>query len=181
MMSPKRYVVAFLLLSSLQVPAVSHAEPPDELSSTDFTDQLVVEVAFEGLVRLSLDEVRYLVEQVEGEPYDPLAVRRSAELLFRLGQFDDVQARVAPVDGGLRLTFALLPSARIARIRILGARRLLTNQVHAALSRSAGDPYVQQDELRLAREVEQWIPRGRGERASACDPQRRQGDRASGG
>jgi len=156
-----RIALLSLLLGLCQVPGLVSASPKEQLSAEDFTDQLVMEVSFEGLTRLSLDEVAYLVEQVEGQAYDPLAVRRSAELLFRLGQFDDVQARVSPVNGGLRLTFVLVPSPRIARIRILGTRRLPTTQVHAALSRSAGDPYVQQDELRLSREVEQYY-RARG-------------------
>jgi outer membrane protein assembly complex protein YaeT len=150
-----------LLLCSWLAPAELYATSQTELSRDDFSTEVVTEVAFEGLTRLSGEEVRYLVEQVEGELYDPLAVRRSAELLFRLGQFDDVQARVARVQGGVRLTFVLVPSPRIARIRIVGVRRLLETQVRAALSRSPGDPYIQQDEVRLARELEQYY-RARG-------------------
>jgi len=132
-----------------------------EISSTDRSGETVVEVAFEGPSSRASDEYMYLVEQREGRPYDPLAVRRSVELLFRLGQFDDVQARVVDVSGGLRLTFVLVSSPRIAAIRLAGTRALLGSQVRAALSRSVGDPYTQQDELRLAREVERYY-RARG-------------------
>ena len=160
-MSNPRLLLRSWLLCFWLVPGLAVAAAADELSAEDFSDQIVVEVAFEGLWRLSVDEVRYLVEQVEGQRYDLLAVRRSTELLFRLGQFDDVQARLAEVDGGLRLTFVVVPSPRIARIRVTGVLRLAVAQVRAALSRSPGDPYIQQDELRLGREVEQFY-RARG-------------------
>jgi len=141
----------------------------EELVARDLTAMTVVEVAFEGPSGLAFNEFRYLVEQEEGRPFDPLRVRRSTELLFRLGQFDDVQARVATVTGGLRLTFVLVPSPRIAAIRISGTRALLGSQVRAALSRSPGDPYIQQDEVRLAREVAQYY-RARGFLEVAVEP-----------
>jgi outer membrane protein assembly factor BamA len=132
-----------------------------EISTSDRSGKAVVEVVFDGPSRRASAEYMYLVEQEEGGPYDPLAVRRSVELLFRLGQFDDVQARVSEVSGGLRLTFVLVSSPRIRGIRLAGTRALLGSQVRAALSRSVGDPYIQQDELRLAREVERYY-RARG-------------------
>ena len=150
-------VLCFVVVGLLWVPAASAGE----LSESDWSGQTVVEVAFQGPARLAVDELRYLVEQEEGAAFELLRVRRSTELLFRLGQFDDVQARVAEVEGGLRLTFVLVPSPRIRRIRVLGTRSLAGPQVRAALSRAAGDPYVRQDEVRLAREVQAYY-RARG-------------------
>lgn len=130
-------------------------------SVTRFSGRSVVRVGFQAPDGLDTDELRYLIEQEEGHPYQPQRVSRSVELLFRLGQFDDVQARVREVQGGVELTFVLVPSPRIRRIEMRGLRRLPGPAVRAALDKGRGDPYVASDEVRLARAVEEYY-RARG-------------------
>jgi len=123
-------------------------------TTTDFSGKPVVAIEFQAPRKVDAEELRYLVGLDDGEPYSPQKVSRSVQRLFRLGQFDDVQARVRPVPYGVKLTFVLVPSPRIAAIRIQGSRLLSRSVVRAALSRAAGDPYVQEDEVRLARQAQ---------------------------
>lgn len=141
---------ALALVLSLAVAVPAGAEDP----TTRYAGRTVVSVSFQAPVALDTDELRYLIEQEAGRPYSPSAVGRSVELLFRLGQFDEVQARVREVDGGVDLTFVLVPSPRIRRIELRGLRRMPGPEVRAALDKGSGDPYVTGDEERLARQVE---------------------------
>jgi outer membrane protein assembly factor BamA len=121
-----------------------------------WTGRPVAAVRFQAPRGVETEELRYLVEQRPGDPYDPQKVARSLSLLFRLGQFDDVQARVREGVDGLELTFVLVPSPRIGRVLLQGVGRLSRERVRAALSRAPGDPYTPQDEQRLATEVQRY-------------------------
>ena len=144
-------LVAVLLLGVL---VASSAAAQDVELVTRYTGRTVVSVEFQAPDGVATDELRYLIDQEVGEPYNPRRVGRSLELLFRLRQFDDVQARVREVDGGVAVTFVVVPSPRIRRIILRGVRELPDSQVRVALSRGAGDPYVATDEIRLASELE---------------------------
>jgi translocation and assembly module TamA len=139
-----------LLLLLLLLPGLAQAAP----SSADYAGRIVKSVAVEGGRGLDEGSLRYLIEQAEGQPWDVQQVGRSVELIFRLGQFEDVQARVKEVDGGLALTFVVTPAPRIRRVLLKGANRLPSGTVRAALRRGPGDPYVTGDEVRLAQDVE---------------------------
>ena len=64
---------------------------------------------------------RYL-EVRPGEPLCPEAVRRSVELLFATGEFQDVVAEARDVPGGLKLTFRPVPARRLRGIQVVGDR-----------------------------------------------------------
>ncbi len=98
--------------------------------------------------------LRYLIEQPVGQSYDVRKVGRSIELIFRLGIFEQVEVRLREVDDGVALTFLVQPSPQIRRIALRGVRGVPLNALRAGLRRSAGDPYVPGDEIRLARDVE---------------------------
>lgn len=140
--------VASLLLSVASA-AGSDVDP------TRFTGRVLRVVRLETPRGTSSGQLAYLVEQKAGDVFNPQSVRRSVELLFRVGQFDDVQARVTTnEDGSLDLVFVVVASPRLAGIRLRGARGLAPPAVRAALAKGRGDPYVPGDEARLARDVE---------------------------
>jgi outer membrane protein assembly factor BamA len=143
--------LAGLLLALLAAPSV---RAQDEATITAHTGRQVVQVGFQAPDGFDTDELLYLIDQDVGRPYSPQRVGRSVELLFRLGQFDDVQARVREVEGGVELTVVLVPSPRIRRIELHGLTRPIGPAVRGVLSKGRGDPYVASDEVRLAREVE---------------------------
>ncbi len=142
-----------LLLALLLLPTPAAAQDAD--SVTAFTGRTVVDVGFQAPRGVDVEGLRYLIEQRIGEAYRPADVSRSVELLFRLGQFDDVQARVREVDGGVELTFIVVPSPRIRRIALSGVLKRPIPEVRAAITKGRGDPYVVGDEVRLATAVEQ--------------------------
>ena len=155
-MTPPRVATLFLLLAALLLPQES-AEA-QELSAemvTRFAGLPVISVEFEAPEGFDSEQLRYLVEQDVGRPYSPQAISRSVELLFRLGQFDDVRAMVSETAEGLTITFRLVPSPRVKVVRLRGLRRLQEGSARAVLSLGAGDPYVAQAERRLARELEE--------------------------
>ncbi len=147
--------MSFLLVPLLLLSAGDAAWAQGLRTTTDFAGKAVVAVEFQAPRKVDADQLRYLVAQEQGEPYSPQKVSSSVQRLFRLGQFDDVRARVRPVPGGVKLTFVLVPSPRISAIRLRGVRKLSQAVVRAALSRAAGDPYVHEDEVRLARQAEE--------------------------
>ena len=148
-----------VMLALLLVPAAAGAQ--DGAAVTEFTGRTVVAVGFQAGPGVDVEGLRYLIEQTVGDPYRPADVARSVELLFRLGQFDDVQARVREIDGGVELTFVVVPSPQIRRIALRGVLRRPGPEVRAALSKGRGDPYVTGDEVRLATDVETYY-RARG-------------------
>jgi outer membrane protein assembly factor BamA len=154
-----RLLALVTLAVALLGAATAAAQESDAV--TRFSGRTVVHVGFQAPEAIDTDELLYLIEQEEGRSYQPQSVGRSVELLFRLGQFDDVQARVREVQGGVELTFILVPSPRIRRIELRGLRRLPGQVVRAALSKGRGDPYVLSDEVRLAQQVEDFC-RARG-------------------
>ncbi|MCO4772233.1 MAG: BamA/TamA family outer membrane protein [Deltaproteobacteria bacterium] len=147
------------LLGALLVPSLAAA---DSVEPTTFSGRIVRAVHLETPRGVAAAQLAYLVEQPVDEPLNPQAVRRSVELLFRLGQFDDVRADVTPLpDGSVELTFTLSPSPRIGRLALRGVTRLPQSAVLASLERGRGDPYVPGDEARLALQVERFY-RSRG-------------------
>jgi outer membrane protein assembly factor BamA len=150
-----------LLLAASLLLSVAPAAAID-VDPTQFTGRILRSVELDTPRGTSLAQLAYLVEQQAGDVFNPQSVRRSVELLFRLGQFDDVRARVTPNDdGSLDLVFVLEASPRLAGIRLRGARGLAPSAVRASLAKGRGDPYVQGDEARLARDVESFY-RARG-------------------
>lgn len=143
-------MIRLLLLLLMLLPSAALAQGPSE----QWAGRVVRSVAFDVPPGVDEASLRYLVEQDEGQPYDVRRVGRSVELIFRLGQFDDVQARVREVADGVALTFVVTPAPRIRRIVLRGVGRLPVGSVRAALRRGPGDPYVAGDEVRLAQDVE---------------------------
>lgn len=146
----RRVLLLLLGLMLLGVPALGADVDP-----TAYTGRVVRSVRLDAPRGISSGQLSYLVEQQAGAAFNPQSVRRSVELLFRLGQFDDVQARVSTNDDGtLDLVFVLTASPRLAGIRLKGVRGQSGPAVRAALSKGRGDPYVPGDEARLAQEAE---------------------------
>lgn len=152
-------LLLWLALLAVAVPGVAGAV---EVEPTAYAGRIVRTVHLETPRGVSASQLAYLVEQEVDAPLNPQAVRRSVELLFRLGQFDDVRAEITPLpDGSLDLAFHLAPSPTIGRLALRGVTRLSVIAVRASLERGRGDSYVPGDEARLAQQVEHFY-RARG-------------------
>jgi outer membrane protein assembly factor BamA len=153
-MRPLLSLLMLLFVGLSFAPPTSAA--PTDVDATRFTGRIVSSVDFSAPKGFDSEELRYLLDQEVGRPYNPQRVGRSVELLFRLGQFDDVRVLVQEEEGAVRLTFVLVPSARVRRIVLRGCARLPAARVRSALSLGRMDPYVSQDERRLATEVQTY-------------------------
>lgn len=146
------------LLALVNVPREGLAAPAGAvdmgLRSAELAGQPIAELRFEGAAPRTLKAVEALVDLKPGDLWSAQRIGRALRLVFRLGQFDDVQVRAERGPRGLTVTFMVAPSPRICRIDLLGARSIGGGILRAALSHSANDRYVPQDEQRSARQVE---------------------------
>jgi outer membrane protein assembly factor BamA len=135
-----------MLLVVAVLPRLAQADDP----SRELRGKRVVDVLFDAPRSVRTDDLRYLVEQAVGEPWDPQAVRRSIELLYRLGNFDAVSARARPHGDGVDLIFALDASERNVGVRLRSVPFGLQQPLRATLPRVASDPFAPGDEARNA-------------------------------
>jgi outer membrane protein assembly factor BamA len=155
-------VLALSLPGSVWAQATAQTELPAGPAPRKFVGETVVAVEFRGPSgRFREQELGYLVEQKVGAPYDPRAVRRTLELLFRLGRFENVEARAVPRVGGVALILVLEPSPIIARVELPGIRSVLPSALRGAIGGAAGEPYVPGSEARMALAAERFY-RSRG-------------------
>ena len=110
----------FLLILLLSLPAVVWAQTVVEEDPAPrlYAGKIVVSIDFEGLRGSLREELGYLVEQDVGVAYNPRAVRRTLELLYRLGRFRTVEARVVERPGGVGLVLHVELSPTIARVEL---------------------------------------------------------------
>ncbi len=133
-----------------EAPAPTEAAAPERPQPRRYAGSIVQSVRFEGLRSGLREEFIYLVDQKVGAPYDPRAVRRTLELLFRLGRFESVAARVVERPGGVDLVFVVEPSPTTARVELRGRRSLPASAIRGAIGDVAGEPYVPGAEARMA-------------------------------
>src|SRR5579859_3041136 len=91
------------------------------------------------------DLARFL-EVRKGDLYTAAAVRRTIEVLSKLGDFADVRVEALDSPSGIYLTIRLTPVARIARITYQGVAAGLP-RVASALGVAEGDAYPGQEDL----------------------------------
>lgn len=142
----------FLLILLLSLPAVVWAQTVVEEDPAPrlYAGKIVVSIDFEGLRGSLREELGYLVEQDVGVAYNPRAVRRTLELLYRLGRFRTVEARVVERPGGVGLVLHVELSPTIARVELRGNRSLLPSVIRGAIGDVGGQPYVAGAEDRMA-------------------------------
>lgn len=64
------------------------------------------------------------VKVVKGRPLSLAEIRRSVELLFATGEFEDIQVEMEPAPAGVAIVFRPRPAPRMSAIRIRGDRAL---------------------------------------------------------
>lgn len=94
---------------------------PAPAVAQDLLGQNVVEVTVEQESQRVTDlAVLDLLQTRVGQPLSMVDVRRTADLLYNLRRFDDVQTLAEPVAGGVRVRYVLVPSHPIDRIEFRG-------------------------------------------------------------
>ena len=112
-----------------------------------------------GLPEESLEPLLHVQQD---RPYNPQDARLDAATLVRVADFAQVEVRVEPwvqpgADGepelGVWVEYAVYPSPRIERLRVVGNRRLSDELVIRALDRSVGDPVYATDHASMRASV----------------------------
>ncbi len=130
------------------------AARPAGAGPTSYTGFVIDEVLLDAPSTVSADELRYLLEIEVGDLYRPADVRRSIELLYGVGVFQDVYATVVPVGASLIVTFHLVPSPILGSVSFQGLPASVTRpRAQDALSVRPGDTWYPGHEPTLIDEL----------------------------
>jgi len=145
--------LTFVLLALLVVlPGGALAGP------TTYTDFLVEEILFDAPVTVDVDELRYLLELEKGGEYRPADVRRSIELLYGVGLFQEVYATVQLDGTRLLVTFHLVPSPTLRDVAFQGLPSSISRgRARESLALRSGDSFFPGDHLDMALQLETML------------------------
>jgi outer membrane protein assembly complex protein YaeT len=132
-----------MLLLALALSAQAAATAPAETVAA-----VVLDVPAEDRARLE----RY-VDLRPGEPLRDEPVRRTVEVLFATGEFEDVVAEARDLPGGVEVTFRPVPAPRLRQIQVLGDRVRKASAVARIARLRQGDPLTRARLDRAARDV----------------------------
>lgn len=120
----------------------------------EYTGRRVDAVSVRGPDGYDARPLERFLEIRPGDPYSQRQVRRTLELLTKLGEFDRITVSASEAGGGLALVFQVQPKPRIRRISLKGVRAGGAPRVMAALGVVEGDPYAGEEDLtRMAEDV----------------------------
>jgi outer membrane protein insertion porin family len=107
------------------------------------------------------EEARTLVEVRPGDPYDPVAIRRSIKQLFALGSFSDIKVDAHPVGDAVSLTFELYPLLTVGSVSVAAessAEALsMSDRILEEAAIDAGEPFDAARVEAAASAVETWL------------------------
>lgn len=104
-------------------------------------DRPIARVVFTGLSRVTEREVLNNTRVAAGQPFEAAAVRSDVATLYRLGQFDTVDAlvRLLP-DGTVELTYALVEQPIVRDLQVVGNKVVSDQELRKAIPLYAGGP-----------------------------------------
>ncbi|MHC4711315.1 MAG: BamA/OMP85 family outer membrane protein, partial [Planctomycetota bacterium] len=140
--APIRAILAWLLLLAGTVGGqpVNEGEP-------DLVDRPISEIRVEGLKRVPEQLIRNQLRSAVGDPYNPQIVKGDVALLYRLGEFESIDAVVEPLDdGSVLLVYRLAEAAIIAEVQVVGNTVISDQDLLAAARVTRGLP---RDDFRI--------------------------------
>jgi outer membrane protein insertion porin family len=121
-------------------------QPVDE-GEPDLVDRPVSRIDIDGLQRVPEQLVRNQLRSAVGDPYDPEVVKGDVALLYRLGEFDSIDAVVEPLaDGSVQLLYRLQEAVIIAEVQVVGNKVLSDQELLSAARVTRGLP---RDDFRI--------------------------------
>jgi outer membrane protein insertion porin family len=140
--APGRAILAWLLL----IAGVVCGQPVDE-GEPDLVDRPIAEIRIDGLKRVPEQLARNQLRSAVGDPYDPAVVKGDVALLYRLGEFESIDAVVEPLDdGSVLLVYHLAEAAIIAEVQVVGNKVISDQDLLAAARVTRGLP---RDDFRI--------------------------------
>lgn len=104
-------------------------------------DRPIAKVTFQGLSRVSEREVLNNIRVAAGQPFESAAVRQDVATLYRLGQFDTVDA-IATVlpDGSIELAYVLVEQPIVRDLQVVGNKLISDQELRKVIPLYAGGP-----------------------------------------
>ncbi len=115
--------------------------PLQEIDDETFSDRPISEVAIEGLGRVSERMVRNNLRTAAGQPFDAQGLRDDVATLYRLGQFETVNAEAELLnDGSVRIIYRVTEQALIRDVQTVGNTKVNDQELRAQIPLYAGSP-----------------------------------------
>jgi outer membrane protein insertion porin family len=111
------------------------------LDDETLADRPISKVVFKGLERVTEREILNNIRVAAGQPFEAQAVRIDVSTLYRLGQFDTVDA-IATVlpDGSVELTYVLVEQPIVRDLQVVGNKLISDQELRKAIPLYAGGP-----------------------------------------
>jgi outer membrane protein insertion porin family len=111
------------------------------LDDEALADRPISKVVVRGLARVTEREVLNNLRVTAGQPFEAKAVRGDVATLYRLGQFDTVDA-VATIqpDGSVELAFVLVEQPILKDLQVVGNKLISDQELRKAVPLFAGGP-----------------------------------------
>ena len=117
------------------------AIPLQEIDDETFSDRPISEVTIEGLGRVSERMVRNNLRTAAGQPFDAQGLRDDVATLYRLGQFETVNAEAELLnDGSVKITYRVTEQALIRDVQTVGNTKVNDQELRAQIPLYAGSP-----------------------------------------
>ncbi len=131
------FAIAIALASGIAQPARAQTAIDDET----LADRPISKVVFTGLDRVTEREILNNIRVAAGQPFEAQAVRNDVSTLYRLGQFDtvDAVAKVLP-DGSVELTYVLTEQPIVRDLQVVGNKLISDQDLRKAIPLYAGGP-----------------------------------------
>jgi len=101
-----------------------------------------------GNKRVHESNIRYYIQTKVGEPLLRTQVREDIERIYKMGHFKNIQVDTHPRDGGLEVVFTLEEIPSIGDIRVIGNKKIETEDIREKISLKEGATF--QDHLVLS-------------------------------
>ena len=126
--------------------------------TTDYTNHGIEAIRFEAPESVSVEDLSYLLELETGQEYSPDDVRRSIELLYGVGLFQEVYATAQPHGARLIVTFHLVPSPTLREVSFDGLPSAVSRgRARDSLTLRSGDKFFPGDHHEMAQQLEQML------------------------
>ena len=133
-------LVAAAILA-LPIASASVLAQSSAIDDQTLADRPIAKVTFQGLSRVSEREVLNNIRVAAGQPFESAAVRQDVATLYRLGQFDTVDA-IATVlpDGSIELAYVLVEQPIVRDLQVVGNKLISDQELRKVIPLYAGGP-----------------------------------------
>lgn len=156
----RRFLLPLVATCALVPPApvaLAQDAPPLTPEEAAAVDRPIVEIRFEGLERVPRQAVENVIRAAVGEPFLPEVIRADVANLYRLGDFERIDATYTITsDGGVAVTYRFVEQPIVTAVQVVGNRLVADEELLSIIPLAPGlprDEYLVQRARRAIREL----------------------------